>query len=166
MTDAETSQWAIKWILERLGSLRDLQDEVAAVVWVTLCRCFRGWHKLGEGGGEKGLLRNMILGYSDLMIRTQQAAFRLDFLQNIIATIRSNPSKSSRFGGRSASYRHTQMGDDRRKQRCPVCFACGRVVSTGRPAAIAQSRKKFWPERSPLIGTRREQEVQAVVSFL
>lgn len=39
MIDEEASRCSIKWIVDRLGSLRDLPDEVAKVVWVTVYRC-------------------------------------------------------------------------------------------------------------------------------
>jgi hypothetical protein len=97
MSDEEASRRSIKWILDRLGSLRDLPDEVAAVVWVTVYRCMGVGIDVENQGGPRGLLKSMLVGHGELMIKAQQAILKLDFLQNMIVTIRDGASNSARL---------------------------------------------------------------------
>lgn len=97
MIDEEASRCSIKWIVDRLGSLRDLPDEVAKVAWVTVYRCIEVGVDLENQGGQRGLLKNMLLGNGDLMIRTREATLKLDFLQKMILAIRGNSNNSARL---------------------------------------------------------------------
>jgi hypothetical protein len=97
MSNEEVSRRSIKWILERLGSLHDLPDDVAATAFVTVYRCIEAGVDLENQGGQRGLLKSMILGNGELMIKTRQATIRLEFLQEMIVAIRKNVSNSARL---------------------------------------------------------------------
>lgn len=88
---------SVKWILDRFGGLHDLPPEVASVVWVTVYRSMEVGIELEDQGGQRGLMKDMILGGGDLTLRTEQAALKLDFLQEMVHHIRNNPTSSSRL---------------------------------------------------------------------
>src|SRR6266480_2378469 len=93
---ASVRQRAIDYIKRHWGGLGDLPGPVIPVIWVTVYRSIEIGLKAEQEGGSKGLLKNSLIGDRKLLPALQEATLRIEFLREMIPSIRSNPSRRER----------------------------------------------------------------------
>ena len=98
MTDKQTGaafSRAVSWIYDQFGPIGDLPASVVPVVWVTVYGAMEIGLDAEEKGGATDLTKDIIQG-GNLLMRVETSLHALDFLRNMIPTIRSASSDRER----------------------------------------------------------------------
>ena len=87
---------AVSWIYDHLGPISDLPTSVVPVIWVTVYQAMETGLEAEGRGGATALAKDMLQG-GNLLMRVETSTHRLDFLRNMISSIRSASSDRERL---------------------------------------------------------------------
>ena len=96
--DEAVRKFAIEFIRKKWGSLRDLPEMVIPVIWISVYECLKVTMTAEINGGQKAMMKNMLLGDRKLTRDVEAATIKIDFLEKMISQIRSERSNWKKLG--------------------------------------------------------------------
>jgi hypothetical protein len=131
--DSAVRRRAIDYIRKHWGALNDLPEALIPVIWVTVYRGLEIGMKVEAEGGARALTKNTLISDGKLSPALQIAAVKIDYLDKMIALIRSHKTEREKLAD----------------SRLVIYMLKWNIISSGRTSFLGRSVAWLFARKDP-----------------